>query len=136
MRFVPPPADKKAVVKFQDRMWYGVEGELPNAIYYSETDEPESVPEENEIIIQQNDRDSDSLKAMMPFGQTLFLAQERHLFSLSFSQIPLIDGQISASAYRGAINQRCWQIHEGFLYCADKIRCIPHQRGWQCRRAF
>ena len=120
MRFVPPPADKKAVVKFQDRMWYGVEGELPNAIYYSETDEPESVPEENEIIIQQNDRDSDSLKAMMPFGQTLFLAQERHLFSLSFSQIPLIDGQISASAYRGAINQRCWQIHEGFLYCADR----------------
>ena len=120
MRFVPPPADKKVVVKFQDRMWYGVEGELPNAIYYSETDEPESVPEENEIIIQQNDRDSDSLKAMMPFGQTLFLAQERHLFSLSFSQIPLVDGQISASAYRGAINQRCWQIHEGFLYCADR----------------
>lgn len=120
MRFVPPPADKKAVVKFQDRMWYGVEGELPNAIYYSETDEPESVPKENEIIIQQNDRDSDSLKAMMPFGQTLFLAQERHLFSLSFSQIPLIDGQLTASAYRGAINQRCWQIHEGFLYCADR----------------
>jgi hypothetical protein len=129
MRFVPPPADKKAVVKFQDRMWYGVEGELPNAIYYSETDEPESVPEENEIIIQQNDRDSDSLKAMMPFGQTLFLAQERHLFSLSFSQIPLIDGQVSASAYRGAINQRCWQIHEGFLYCADRYGVYRINQG-------
>ena len=129
MRFVPPPSDKKAVVKFQDRMWYGVGGELQNAIYYSETDEPESVPEENEVIIQQNDRDSDSLKAMMPFGQTLFLAQERHLFSLSFSQIPLIDGQISASAYRGAINQRCWQIHEGFLYCADRYGVYRMNEG-------
>ena len=119
MRFVPPPEDKKVVVKFQDRMWYGVGGELENAIYYSETDEPESVPEENEVIIQQNDRDADALHAMIPFGPTLFLAQERHLFSLNFSKIPLLDGQISPVAFRGCINQRCWVIHEGYSYVAD-----------------
>jgi len=119
MRFVPPPSDKDAVVKFQDRMWYGVGGELPNAIYYSETDEPESVPEENEVIIQQNDRDADVLHAMIPFGPTLFLAQERHLFSLNFSKIPLLDGQVSPVAFRGCINQRCWVIHEGYSYVAD-----------------
>lgn len=119
MRFVPPPTDKKAVVKFQDRMWYGIGGELENAIYYSETDEPESVPEENEVIIQQNDRDADALHAMIPFGPTLFLAQERHLFSLNFSKIPLLDGQISPVAFRGCINQRCWVIHEGYSYVAD-----------------
>ena len=112
MRFVPPPSDKKVVVKFQDRMWYGVEGELPNAIYYSETDEPESVPEENEIIIQQNDRDFGLVKAMMPFGQTLFLAQERHLFSLSFFRYRLLMARY-LHLLIGAINQRCWQIHEG-----------------------
>jgi hypothetical protein len=119
MRFVPPPTDKKVVVKFQDRMWYGVGGELENAIYYSETDEPESVPEENEVIIQQNDRDADALHAMIPFGPTLFLAQERHLFSLNFSKIPLLDGQVSPVAFRGCINQRCWVIHEGYTYIAD-----------------
>ena len=119
MRFVPPPEDKRAVVKFQDRMWYGIGGELENAVYYSETDEPESVPEENEVIIQQNDRDADALHAMIPFGPTMYLAQERHLFSLNFSKIPLLDGQVSPVAFRGCINQRCWVIHEGFTYVAD-----------------
>ena len=131
MRFVPPPDDKDVVVKFQDRMWYGVDGELPNAIYYSETGEPESVPEENEVIIQQNDRDSDRLRAMIPFGQTLFLAQERHLFSLTFSQIPLLDGQVSPVAFRGCINQRCWQIHEGYCYAADHYGVYRFNLGGQ-----
>jgi hypothetical protein len=120
MRFVPPPSDKSAVVRFQDRMWYGVGGDRPNAIYYSEVDEPESVPDENEIVIQQNSREFDGLQAMVPFGSTLFLAQRRHLFSLTFSQVPAIDGQVSPVAYRGCLNQRCWQIHEGHAYLADR----------------
>lgn len=120
MRFVPPPSDKSVVVRFQDRMWYGVGGENQNAIYYSETDEPESVPEENELIIQQNARDYDSLTAMIPFGSTLFLAQSRRTFSLTFSQIPAVDGQITPASYRGCLSQRCWQIHEGYAYIADR----------------
>lgn len=120
MRFVPPTADKSSVVWFQDRMWYGVGGENANAVYYSEVDEPESVPGENEIVVQQNGRSHDVLRAMIPFGSTLFLAQERHLFSLSFSQIPVLDGQVSAAAYRGCLNQRCWQIHEGLAYVLDR----------------
>lgn len=129
MRFVPPPKDKMSVVRFQDRMWYGIGGDLPNAIYYSETDEPESVPKENEVIIQQNDRDADLLTAMMPFGQTLFLAQERHLFSLTFSQIPLLDGQVSPVAFRGCVNQRCWQVHEGYCYAADRYGVYRFNQG-------
>jgi hypothetical protein len=120
MRFVPPPSDKAVVVRFQDRMWYGVEGANPNAIYYSEIDEPESVPAENELIIQQNARDYDSITAMIPFGSTLYLAQSRRTFSLSFSQIPALDGQITPAAYRGCLSQRCWQIHEGYAYMADR----------------
>ena len=129
MRFVPPPKDKSAVVRFQDRMWYGIGGDLPNAIYYSETNEPESVPKENEVIIQQNDRDADQLMAMMPFGQTLFLAQERHLFSLTFSQFPLLDGQVSPVAFRGCVNQRCWQVHEGSCYAADRYGVYRFNQG-------
>lgn len=120
MRFTPPPSDKSVVVRFQDRMWYGIGGSKLNAVYYSEVDEPESVPTENEIVVQQNDRDFDSLQALIPFGSTLFLAQHRHLFSLTFSQIPAIDGQVSPVSYRGCLNQRCWQIHEGYAYIADR----------------
>jgi hypothetical protein len=120
MRFVRPPAGKSAVVRFQDRMWYGVGGDQLNAIYYSEVDEPESVPGENEVVVQQNSREFDSLQAMIPFGSTLFLAQRRHLFSLTFSQIPALDGQVAPVAYRGCLSQRCWAIHEGYAYIADR----------------
>jgi hypothetical protein len=120
MRFTRPPDDKSAVVRFQDRMWYGVGGAQPNAVLYSEVDEPESVPEENEIVVQQNNREFDSLQAMIPFGSTLFLAQRRHLFSLTFSQVPALDGQVSPVAYRGCLSQRCWTIHEGHAYIVDR----------------
>lgn len=120
MRFVPPPVDKAVVVRFQDRMWYGVGGASPNAIYYSEVDEPESVPQENELIVQQNARDYDKLTAMIPMGSTLFLAQGRHLFSLTFSQIPALDGQLAPAAYRGCLSQRCWCLHDGHAYIADR----------------
>lgn len=128
MRFVPPPL-KATVVRFQDRMWYGVGGENVNAIYYSEVDEPESVPQENEIIVQQNNRDFDSIQALIPFGSTLLVAQHRHLFSLTFSQVPAVDGQVAPVAYRGCLSQRCWQIHEGFVYIADRYGIYRYGGG-------
>lgn len=121
-RFGVPPSDKSVVVRFQDRFWYGVDtsGSEPNTIYYSEVDEPESVPDSNEIILQQNARDSDSLKAMIPFGSTLLLMQERHAFSLTFAKTPILDAQVTPVAFRGCINQRCWDIHDGTCYVADQ----------------
>lgn len=121
-RFGVPPSDKAVVVRFQDRHWYGVDtsGKQPNTIYYSEVDEPESVPDSNEIILQQNARDSDSLRAMIPFGSTLLLMQERHSFSLTFAKTPLLDAQVTPIAFRGCINQRCWDIYDGVCYVADQ----------------
>jgi hypothetical protein len=121
-RFTPPPSDKAAVVRFQDRMWYGVDtgGSEPNSIYFSEVDEPESVPPVNEIVLQQNARDADSLRAMIPYGATLLLLQSRHAFSLTFARQPLLDARIEPIAYRGALNQRCWDIHAGVCYVMDQ----------------
>ena len=121
-RFGVPPSDKAVVVRFQDRHWYGVDtsGEEPNTLYYSEVDEPESVPDTNEIILQQNARDSDRLKAMIPFGSTLLLMQERHAFSLTFAKTPLLDAQVTPLAYRGCANQRCWDIYGGVCYVLDQ----------------
>lgn len=122
MRFTPPPSDRAVVVRFQDRFWYGVDtsGKAPNTIYFSEVDEPESVPVENEIILQQNARDSDSVRALIPYGSTLLLMQARHAFSLSFVQQPLLDARVSPIAYRGAMNQRCWDIYGGVCYVLDQ----------------
>jgi len=121
-RFGVPPSDKSVVVRFQDRFWYGVDtgGKEPNTLYYSEVDEPESVPDSNEIVLQQNARDADSLKAMIPFGSTLLLMQERHAFSLTFARTPILDAQVTPIAFRGCINQRCWDIYDGTCYVADQ----------------
>lgn len=122
MRFTPPPSDKAAVVRFQDRHWYGVDtsGKARNSILFSEVDEPESVPEENEIVLQQNSRDADSVSALIPYGPTLLIMQTRHAYSLSFSSQPLIDAQVTPIAYRGCLNQRSWEIYDGVCYALDQ----------------
>ena len=121
-RFGIPPSDKAVVVRFQDRMWYGVDtsGKQPNTIYYSETDEPESVPDTNEIVLQQNARDADRLQAMIPFGSVLLLMQERRSYSLTFAKTPILDAQVTPLAYRGCLNQRCWDIYGGVCYVLDQ----------------
>lgn len=122
MRFTPPPSDKSAVVRFQDRHWYAVDtgGEEPNSLYFSEVDEPESVPNVNELVLQENARDADSIKALIPYGSTLLVMQGRHAYSLTFSQQPLLDAQVTPIGYRGCLNQRCWEIHDGVCYVMDQ----------------
>lgn len=121
-RFTPPPSDKAAVVRFQDRFWYAVDtgGKEGNTLRYSEVDEPESVPEVNEIILQQNARDADTIRALIPFGPTLLVMQSLHAFAMTFSRNPLLDSQVSPIAHRGAVNQRCWDIYSGVCYVLDQ----------------
>jgi hypothetical protein len=121
-RFGIPPSDCAVVVRFQDRYWYGVDtsGKHPNTILYSEVDEPESVPDINELILQQNDRDSDAVTALIPYGPTMLIMQSRTCYSLTFAKQPVLDAQVSPVAYRGAINQRCWDILDGVAYVLDQ----------------
>lgn len=121
-RFIPPPNNKAVVVRYQDRFWYGVDtgGSEPNSIYFSEVDEPESVPDINELVLQQNARDSDAVTALVPFGASMLVMQSRHAYSLSFSKQPLRDADVTHIANRGCLGQRCWDIHAGICYVLDQ----------------
>jgi hypothetical protein len=131
-RFTPPPQNKSAIVMFQDRAWYGVDvpgrkyngstdsaAAEPNALYFSEADEPEAVPESNQIIIQENVKGQDKITALMPFGGGMVVFQERHCYRLSYVAQPLIDANITLIGQRGCLNQRCWDVYDNVAYVAD-----------------
>jgi len=120
-RFGVPPQNMAVACMFQDRAWYGVDttGAKPNSLYYSEIDEPESVPSENELILQENAGETDALVALIPFGSSLLMAQSRHIYKLTYVAQPIIDASIILSAYRGVLNNRCWGIMGGVAFLVD-----------------
>ncbi len=122
-RFGIASTDFAVGVVFQDRTWLGVDttGKRPNTLMYSEADEPEAMPEVNELILQTNLRDTDYITALIPYAGALIVTQSRHCHRLSFVNSPAIDATTSLIAYRGCINQRCWDIYQGVAYLLDDI---------------
>jgi hypothetical protein len=122
-RFAVPPTDMSDACWFQDRAWYGVSssGASPNSLMFSEIDEPESVPDVNEIVIQNNTGSQDKVVALIPYGAMLLAAQERHMYKITYVAQPVIDAAISLVGYRGLLNKRCWTTFEGGLYCVDSF---------------
>lgn len=120
-RFDVPPANYSSAVMFQDRLWMGVdtEGGNPNTLRFSEGDEPEYVPEVNELIIQSNLRATDYITALIPYAGSLVVMQSRHCHRLTYVSQPLIDTGIALMAYRGCLSQRCWDIADGMIYAMD-----------------
>lgn len=120
-RFGVPPGNYGVAVMFQDRAWLGVDttGVKPNSLLFSEVDEPESVPEENELVIQESAGEQDQLVAMIPLGSELLLVQTGHAYSLRYVAQPVIDASISLVAYRGVLNNRCWAVMGGVAFMVD-----------------
>lgn len=120
-RFGVPPDNYSTAVMFQDRMWLAVdtEGGNANTLRYSEIDEPESMPDVNELLIQTNLRATDYITALIPCGGAMLIGQSRHLYRLTYVSQPLIDAAITLAAYRGVLNQRCWDIYDGDVYAMD-----------------
>ena len=106
---------------FQDRLWMGVDtgGQNSNTLRFSEGDEPESIPDTNELILQSNLRATDYITALVPYAGSLIVMQSRHCHRLTYVAQPLIDTGISLMAYRGCLNQRCWDIYEGRVFSMD-----------------
>lgn len=119
LRFTPPPENYSDVVWFQDRAWFGVNPDRSNSLLYSEIDEPESVPEENELVVQENAGEQDEVRALVPFGSMMLIGQERHLYKLTYIAQPVIDAAVNLIGYRGILNNRCWASHDGTVYIAD-----------------
>ena len=129
MRHELPPSDKSSVVSFQDRFWYRVGGENPNAIYFSEEDLPESVPDINEIIPMQSSREPDAMTALVPLANFLLLCQRRNTYSLAFSSDPLADANVSLVASRGCLNQRCFARCDEVCYLMDETGVYTIDKG-------
>lgn len=120
-RFEVPPPEFAVACMFQDRAWYALDvtGERPNTLFYSEVDEPESVPQVNEIILQENIADSDKIVGLIPFGTQLLVAQQAHLYSVSYVAQPVIDASIRLVSYRGALNNACCAVLGGVVFLVD-----------------
>jgi len=91
-----------------------------NQLYFSEADEPESVPSINTITIQENTGNEDEITGLMPYGSALYVLKERHIYSLTFVRQPIIDAAVHLVASRGCVNNRSWVYHEGMAYLLDE----------------
>jgi len=120
-RFGVPPTSYSIAIMFQDRQWMAGDtaGGNPNTLRFSEGDEPESMPDVNELLLQSNLRSSDFITAMVPYAGMILVMQHCHCHRLSYVSQPLIDAAIFLMAYRGCLNQRCWDIFEGRVYAMD-----------------
>jgi hypothetical protein len=74
----------------------------------------------NELPIQQNQKSTDVLTALVPFGSMLLAMQHTHTYAVSYNTDPAIDASIQMMSHRGCLHQRCWDIHENVLYSADE----------------
>lgn len=120
-RFGVPPGNYAVACMFQDRVWMAVDtsGKAPNSLVFSEIDEPESFPVDNELILQESAGDSDAIVALVPLGSMMLIAQQRHLYRLQYVSQPVIDASIILAGYRGILNSRCWDVLAGVAYLAD-----------------
>jgi hypothetical protein len=122
-RFTVPTGRMAVGVMFQDRAWYAVDtsGTSPNSLYYSEVDEPESVPEANELVVQENTDTPDRIVALVPVGAALLVVQTSHLYRLMYVAQPVLDASIMLSAHRGVLNNRCWAVMAGVAFLVDSV---------------
>ena len=120
-RFDVPPGHYAVACMFQDRAWYAVDttGEKPNSLLYSEINEPESVPLANELVLQENTAQPDKIVALIPLSTTLLVAQQNHIYKLSYVAQPVIDASVLLGAYRGILNSRCFTTLNGVAFIAD-----------------
>lgn len=120
-RFGVLPGNYAVGVMFQDRAWFAVDttGAAPNSLMFSEVDEPESVPFENELVLQENAGERDSIVTLIPLGAEMLIAQTGHLYSLRYVAQPVIDASFALVAYRGVLNSRCAAVLGGVAFFAD-----------------
>lgn len=120
-RFGVPPGNYAVGVMFQDRAWYAVDstGKNANSLLFSEVDEPESVPDINELIVQESVGDSDEIVTLVPLSSSLLVIQRRHIYKLQYVAQPVIDASILLAAYRGILNRNCVDVMDGVAFICD-----------------
>ena len=121
-RFGVPRTDMSVCVAYGDRLWYGVStsGQDVNTVFFSEFDEFESCPAINELAIQNNQKTTDAITALIPFSAYLFVMQTNHCYSINYNTDPSVDASIQMVANRGCLSQHCHDLFDNTLYCMDE----------------
>jgi hypothetical protein len=96
-------------------------GEL-NTVFFSEPDEPESVPQsQNKFTLQTNPNEDDRIVGGYSIEKTLYIAQEQHTFGFSYVRQPHLDGNAGLLFRRGLCNQRCSDVGGDVVFCMDQL---------------
>lgn len=121
-RFGVPRNDMSVCAAYGDRLWYAVStsGENANSVFFSEFDEFESCPAENEIAIQNNQKTTDSLVGLIPYATYLLCMQNSHCYGLSYNTDPTVDASIQLLANRGMLSQGCYDMFDDRVYAMDE----------------
>lgn len=90
------------------------------AIYWSEPEQPEAWPLSNSLTLEA-DPGAGELTALIPLRSWVYIAAENRLYRLSFVNDPLLDGFVSKSSKRGAVNNRCAVMAEDLCYMLDNL---------------
>ena len=88
------------------------------AIRYSEADRPESWDAEA-LVKPTPDPGSGEMTGLMPLGLNLNVLFEHRIYSIAYVANPLKDGHIRRTAWRGCLNQRCFQVVDESAYVMD-----------------
>lgn len=101
---------------------YGIRPEPKerNRVYYSEANEPESVPDVNEFTIQHDQNVDDELVGGITFMGGMYLLKQNHLYRLYYVRQPQVDIAVHPVVYRGAFNNRSIAIAESAMYLMDE----------------
>lgn len=92
-----------------------------NTIFFSEADEPESVPtSQNKFVLQQNTNDDDIITGAYSLGPTLYITQRRHTYGFNYTRQPHLDGRASLLFRRGMFNQQCYDVGDDIMFTMDQ----------------
>lgn len=120
-RFGIPPSTMSVVTLFGDRAWYAVDssGAEPNTIYFSGVQEYDSVPAENQLVLQSAGRETDAIRGLIVIAGSLYAGQRRALTRITVGDNPLLSASATLAAQRGLLNDRCHDQLDGITYIAD-----------------
>ncbi len=93
-----------------------------NQLYFSEANEPESVPATNVVKAQQSlSFTDDEIVGLQTHNGYLYVLKNRSTLRLKYVQQPQIDTSVTLAAQRGAFNNRCWDMVEDIAYVMDEF---------------
>lgn len=99
-------------------------------IFFSETEEPESVPQsQNQFVLQENVGEYDEIVGAIPSDSTMYVLQRSHVYAFDYVRQPHLDGSARLMLRRGCCNQRCWDRGGNSIFLMDQEGPYSIQSG-------